>query len=484
MSGPTVALYALGVLILMFAIMASIALHELGHLHYAVKFGCRVSQYMVGFGPTVWSRTIGETEYGVKLVPLGGYVKIIGMFSPATREQERISRGEAVDESAASAQEAQDALQSAGRQAEATGQPQELRLRKSNTGLFAMMVSQTRAAEFELVEPGDRDRLFYKLPAAKKILVMLAGPGVNIALAFGCFLAVFGIYGTHDVVPTGRPVVAAVSDCVIPEHENRSVCEPGDQPTPGKAAGLQPGDGIVSFNGARISSWDQLSELIHANGSGTMEILVVRGGQEVALKQANSVAIPRDLDGAGPESQATVGFVGISPESHEVVAHRGPIFVMDQMAEMTAHAVTSVVDLPGRVFNVAQAILGLDQRSQDGPMSVIGGSRLAGEVASSQAEGLDVGGKAALLCMVIGSFNLFIGIFNLVPLLPLDGGHIAGAAYEGLRRRLARLFKRPDPGHINVAAQLPLAYCLGFVLLAMSMVLMVGDVIVPLKSGL
>src|SRR5699024_6111182 len=97
---------ALGVVIFLLALGVSIALHELGHLYYAKKFGCRVSQYMVGFGPTVWSwrptrklaggrREPGETEYGIKLIPLGGYVKIIGMFPPATKEQERISRGEA-----------------------------------------------------------------------------------------------------------------------------------------------------------------------------------------------------------------------------------------------------------------------------------------------------------------------------------------------------------------------------------------------------
>lgn len=478
MSGPAIALYALGVLIFLFAIMASIALHELGHLHFAKKFGCRVSQYMVGFGPTVWSWKKGETEYGIKLVPLGGYVKIIGMFPPATKEQETIADGKGV--SAAQRQ----VLQAACDEAEQTGEPQELRLRKSNTGLFAMMVSQTRAAEFELVEPADHDRLFYKLPASKKILVMLAGPGVNIAIAFLCFLAVFGIYGTHDVVPTGRAVAVAVSDCVIPEHEKRTACTDADPVSPGKAAGLEPGDEIIVFNGQPVRDWDRLSQLIHTNGSGPMQLTVIRDGQRLELRPSRTVAIERHFGSARSPKVERVGFVGISPESREVVTRHGPLYVLDRMVEMTAHAVTSVVDLPGRVINVAGAILGLDQRSQDGPMSVIGGSRLAGEVASSAAPGLDVAGKAALLGMVVGSLNLFIGIFNLIPLLPLDGGHIMGAAYEGLRRRLAKLFKRPDPGHINVAAQLPLAYALGFVLLAMSMVLMIGDVIVPLSSGL
>lgn len=179
-----------------------------------------------------------------------------------------------------------------------------------------------------------------------------------------------------------------------------------------------------------------------------------------------------------------VGFVGIEPERHEVVTRHGPLYVLDYMADTTGHAVMSIATLPAKVYNVAQAIFGQEERAQDGPMSVIGGSRLAGEVAASDLEGLDPAGKAALLGLVIGSFNLFIGVFNLIPLLPLDGGHIVGAAWEGLRRHLARLRRRPDPGFVNVAAQLPFAYALGFALLSMSLVLMLGDIIVPLKSGL
>lgn len=483
MSGSAILLYGLGVLVFLIAIMASIALHELGHLHYAKKFGCRVSEYMVGFGPTLWSRRRGECEYGLKLIPLGGYVKIIGMFPPATKEQAGIAAGHVASRAAGSApdREQQRAL---GDGTASTAEQSTLRLRRSNTGLFALMVSQTRAAEFELIEPGDRDRLFFKLPTTKKILVMLAGPGVNIALAFLCFLVVFGVYGTRELVPTGQPVIAAVSDCVIPETENRVACRPGDPVGPGRAAGLESGDRIVAFNGVQVTSWDHLSALIQANGAGPMDLVVARGGEELVLPRTHSVAILRDLDGPGPGQPAVVGFVGINPESRTLVTRHGPLYVMARMGEMTAHAVVSVVGLPGRVANVAQAILGVEQRAPDGPMSVIGGFRIAGEVASSQAQGLDVAGKAAMLGMIVGSFNLFIGVFNLIPLLPLDGGHIIGAAWEGTRRRLARLFKRPDPGFVNVAAQLPLAYCLGLALLAMSLVLMIGDVLVPLRSGL
>lgn len=494
MSSVEIALYTLGVVIFLGAIFVSIALHELGHLYYAKKFGCRVSQYMVGFGPTIWSRKKGETEYGIKLIPLGGYVKIIGMFPPETDREKRISRGEKVEKvsfdatatvspgaasAAAPAQEGTSANTIAHTAAAAT-EDEPLTLRKSNTGLFAQMVSQTRAAEFEFVEPGDRDRLFYKLPATKKILIMLAGPGVNITLAFLCFLAVYGLYGVHTIEPTGRAVVSVVSDCVIPETENRQVCQEGDAVSPARAAGLEPGDQIVVFNGQQITSWDQFSDLIHVNHDEMMTLAVQRDGEQVTLQPTRMVAMERDLEGTG--ELTTVGFLGVEPESTEVVTRHGPIYTMLYMGEMTAHAVSSVVELPARVYNVAAAIVGQDERAQDGPMSVIGGSRLAGEVASSDAEGLDVAGKAALLGLVIGSFNLFIGVFNLIPLLPLDGGHIVGSAYEGIRRWIARTLKRPDPGHVNVARQLPIAYALGFVLMSMSLVLMIGDIVVPLKS--
>lgn len=148
MTGPEVALYALGVVIFLAAIFVSIALHELGHLYFAKKFGCRVSQYIVGFGPTVWSLKKGETEYGIKLIPLGGYVKIIGMFPPETDREQQISPGEQVPVDTAAAPAHQEAHSDVLVAASAATPDAPLTLRKSNTGLFAQMVSQTRAAEF------------------------------------------------------------------------------------------------------------------------------------------------------------------------------------------------------------------------------------------------------------------------------------------------------------------------------------------------
>lgn len=469
----TVLLYVLGVVIFLFAIFGSIALHELGHLYYAKKFGCRVSQYMVGFGPTIWSRRYGETEYGIKLVPLGGYVKIIGMFPPETEHEKRAAAGEKVKKIADAAE-----LTAAAEQAEKTDEPQTVALRKSNTGMFTQMISQTRAAEFELVEPGDSDRLFYKLPWTKKILVMLAGPGINIALAFVCFLGVYGIYGTHELEPTGSTVIGTVSDCVIPASSERTECTDDDKTSPASAAGLQEGDQVLAVNGHEVSTWDEMSARVKQTQDDSLSLLVLRDGQQTLLQTVQTVSVPNE-DGTG-----TVGYLGVGQEYREVVTHHGPIYTMQHMGEMTAHAVSAVAELPGRVWNVAQAIVGNEQRAEDSPMSVIGGSRLAGEVAASQIQGLTMWDKAAMMGLVIGSFNLFIGVFNLIPLMPLDGGHIAGATWEGIRKSTAKLFRRPDPGYVNVARQLPLAYCLGLALVSAGVVLMIGDVVVPLSSGL
>ena len=156
----------------------SIGLHEVGHMVPAKKFGVKVTQYFVGFGRTVWSTRRGETEYGLKAIPLGGYVKLVGMLPPAKDDP--------------------------------LGRP-----RQSNTGMFTQLISDARHAEAELIKPGDEDRLFYRLPWWKKVIVMAGGPTVNLVIAFLLFAGIFGIYG----VPEPTTTVSAVSECVITAEE-------------------------------------------------------------------------------------------------------------------------------------------------------------------------------------------------------------------------------------------------------------------------
>jgi membrane-associated protease RseP (regulator of RpoE activity) len=441
--------YTLGVLIFVFAILASIGLHEFGHLIPAKKFGGKVTQWFVGFGPTVFSRRIGETEYGVKAIPLGGYVKIVGMLPPGKGEEA------VVDEHG------------------------ETLVRQSNTGMFTQLISDARAAEWEHVKPEDSDRLFYKFRSWQKVVVMAGGPMVNIAIAFFLFWGVFATVG-QIVGADAEPVVDEVIPCIVPADEDGRACtaeELRDNPSPAAAAGLQAGDRFVSFNGTPVTDWEQVQQAIRDNGDGTATMVVERDGEQVELEATTQVE-PRPIDAASPEELTPVGFLGVMPVATPIYETGGPVYTAQQMGGMAVDTVQALAQLPVKVWGVAKAIVGLEERDPYGPVSVVGGGRLAGEVAAHDA--FPVQDKVVSLVMLIAGFNFFIGMFNFLPLLPLDGGHIAGALWEALRRGVARLRGRPDPGYVDVAKLLPVAYVVGAAMLVMGVVLIVGDLVVPL----
>jgi membrane-associated protease RseP (regulator of RpoE activity) len=438
----TVLMFTIGVVLFVVGLGISIGLHEAGHMVAGKAFGVKVTQYFVGFGRTVWSRQRGETEYGLKAFPLGGYVKMIGMLPP-------------------------------GRDADPS------KLRNSNTGMFAQLVSDARAAEYEHIEPGDEDRLFYRRPWWKKVIVMGSGATVNLVLAFLLFGAVFMLHGAQETTTT----VHKVSDCVIAATAKNvdvptRACTPADPVAPARAAGLKAGDRIVAFNGTKIDSWDQLSNAIRANRDGAATIVVQRHGDRVTLHTNTTVsARPESLD--HPTTIVKVGFLGVTPDV--VLRKQGPGYVVTTMADYTWKTVQALGTLPAKLVDVSKAALGLEPRSADSPMSVVGASRVAGEVASDHQ--IPVGDRFFGLLALLGGINLFVGMFNFVPLLPLDGGHIAGALYEAVRRGTARLLHRPDPGYFDVAKLLPVAYVMAGLILVMSVVLIYADIVAPVQLG-
>ncbi|MCK5929453.1 MAG: site-2 protease family protein [Nocardioides sp.] len=446
-------LYLLGVVLFVGAILVSIGLHELGHMIPAKRFGGKVTQYFIGFGPTVWSRQVGETEYGLKAIPLGGYVKIVGMLPPGAAELGEVTY-------------------------DAEGQ-QVTRVRKSNTGLFTQLISDARAAEWELVQPGDEDRLFYKLPPWKKIVVMAGGPSVNILIAFALFWGIYATYGNVvDIeAEAGPPVIDTVSECVIPFTEEGRACTDSDPLAPAYEAGLRPGDVVTSFNGTAVTGWDQLRELIRGNADGDAVIGYERDGQ--LLTGETSTTVQARPTGDSTETLTEVGFLGVTPTVRYVTETGGPIYTARQMAGMTKDTVVALGQLPVKVWGVAKAIVGVEERAIDSPVSIVGGGRIAGTVSSTDQ--LDVAEKAVSLAGLVAGFNLFIGLFNFLPLLPLDGGHIASATWEWVRRGWARLFRRPDPGYVDAAKLLPVAYVVASALLVMGVVLIVGDLVVPVQ---
>lgn len=429
----TVVYYSLGVVIFVVAILVSIALHELGHMVWAKKFGGKVTQYFVGFGNTVWSKKIGETEYGLKSIPLGGFVKIIGMLPP----------------------------------------DKDGHLRQSNTGLFTQLAADARAAEWELVGEDDEGRLFYKMAWWKKVIVMAAGPTVNIAIAFFIFFGLFATYGNISD-PVTRTEVQEVQPCIVPYEESGRVCTDQDPVSPAEEAGLQPGDEFVSFNGVAIDEWTDLQQMIRDNSDGRAVIEVRRDGRLETLT-TNTTVQARPASN-GDETLTQVGFLGVVPLTEPETG--GLFYTTGQMGHMTVDTVKALADLPVKVWGVGKAIVGTQERDPEGPMSVVGGGRIAGETAAHEA--FPVQEKAVFLLMLIAGFNFFIGMFNFVPLLPLDGGHIAGALWEAIRRGWAKLRRRPDPGHVDVAKLLPVAYVVAGAFLLMSVILIVGDLVVPI----
>ncbi|MEI8411157.1 MULTISPECIES: M50 family metallopeptidase [unclassified Kribbella] len=431
----TALLTFLGIVLFVAGILISVGLHELGHMLPAKAFGMKVTQFFVGFGRTIWSTKRGETEYGIKAIPAGGFVRIIGMMPPAKGEDPT-------------------------------------KVRKANTGPIQSMVENARSAEYETISAEDNGRLFYQKVWWKKLIVMASGPLVNVAIAFVLFGGLFMLYGAN----VAQTTVATVTDCVIPASQASAdrKCESGDKVSPAKTAGFQVGDRIESFNGTRISSWDELTPLIRANTDKPATIVVERNGQQVTL-QTNTI-INQVRDEAGSDKIVSVGFLGVSPEMK--VERQDFGFVVNKMGELTVATVQAIGNFPEKLVGVAKSIVGGD-RDENSPMSVVGASRVAGEIASNQS--LTGGERIAFLISLLASLNLFLALFNFIPLLPLDGGHMAGAIWEGIRRGVAKLFGRPDPGYVDVAKLLPVAYVAASVIVVMGVLLVIADIVNPIR---
>ena len=404
-------------------IMASIALHEVGHLVPAKIFGVRVPKYFVGFGKTLWSTRRGETEYGVKLLPLGGYVRLMGMYPPAT---------------------------------------------SAPKGRLGQLADGAREAEWSEITATDvaTNRLFYQKKTWQKLIVMAGGPLMNILLAFLIFLGINLGYGQTQQTLT----VAVVTPCL--EVAPATCVAP-----PAKQAGVQVGDTIVALNGTRVSTWRELVGLLRGQGDGELRFTIDRPGTgELVLLPVHGVFRQlADLD--DPSKTVTVGFAGMS--SATAVVRVGPVGTAKDMWTMTTQSVKALATFPAKVFMTAYDLVTGKPRDVNGPLSVIGASVAAGELATTDQ--LTQSGRIASYFSLLGGVNLFVAILNLVPLLPFDGGHIAGAVWEALRRGWARLVRRPDPGFVDTARLLPVAYVVGAFLMITGVILVLADIISPIR---
>ncbi|MER2091525.1 MAG: site-2 protease family protein, partial [Saccharopolyspora rectivirgula] len=374
-------------------------------------------------------RKIGDTEYGVKLIPFGGYIRMIGMFPPKKDEEYG---------------------------------------RTASSAPWRMMIEDAREAAAEEVTPEDQHRQFYQRKPWKRIIVMVAGPVMNLILAVGIFAAILMGHGIQQ----GTTTVSSVSECVLPATADTTQCPPGAPPSPAAAAGFRPGDRIVEFNGRSYESWEDL-QLAIRESSGTVSVVVERDGQLLTLHPTLLQTERPKLN--SPSEYETVGFLGLTPTMQLVKQDLGG--VVETIGGFVSLTAQKVVELPQRIPDLVSAIAG-GEREQDTPVSIVGASRLGGEVlASEEFGGFD--DRIMVMFNLLAGVNLSLFVLNMLPILPLDGGHIAGALWESVRRGFAKLTRRPDPGPFDTAKLMPLAYAVSLLFIAYSLLIVVADIVNP-----
>ncbi len=391
----------IGVLAFVFALLFSIMVHEYGHYITAKRYGMRVTEFFLGFGKRIWSTQRGETEFGIKAIPAGGYCKISGM---SVRDE----------------------------------------------------------------MPADiAHRAFYKARTREKLVVLGSGSVLHFILGF---LFLFILFTGVGVVKS-LPIIQEVLPCVPAKTE----CTSSDPISPAKQAGLLPGDEVVGINGVRNLEWSEISPVLRESAGKQISLVILRDGSEINIEL---VAATRTVDGEDR------GFIGIVNKYGLV--KENPISAIGSSAEATAQlfvgSIKALLGLPQQIPTlIRQTFLG-EERGTDGLVGIVGVARATGETASSS--NLTMGEKIATFLLIIASLNIFVGIFNLIPILPLDGGHIAVALFEGARRQIYRIRGRTEPGKVDIEKLTPITVIVLVALIFLTALLLIADIFNPINFNL
>jgi membrane-associated protease RseP (regulator of RpoE activity) len=402
--------YIIGVVLFALGIGIAVALHEFGHMLTAKAFGMRVRRYFIGFGPKIFSFRRGSTEYGLKLIPAGGFCDIAGMT--------------ALDE----------------------------------------------------VTEEEAPHAMWRYPTWKRVVVLGAGSVTHFILGFLVLYLMalsLGLPNSSDA-----PLVSGVANCVSGVNLKtlaEQPCKPGD-PAPAKAAGLQAGDKIISVGGQPTTTFTQVSTQVQKS-KGATQFVIDRGGRHLTLTidvaQVQGVTVAQQAASTPPTHLTTIGMIGVVPA--RFLPYNGITAIggtAGYTGQMFAGVWTGIKQLPNKVPSLVAAIGGA-KRDINSPMSVVGVSRLGGEAVQ--------GSQWAIFWLLMATLQFFLGVFNLLPLLPLDGGHIAVVLYERVRDALRRLRGRPAGGPVDYTKLAPLTMVVVFLGGAMVLLSVTADIVNPIR---
>jgi len=389
----------IGVLAFVIALLLSVMIHEFGHYITAKRYGMRVSEFFLGFGKRLWSFTRGETEFGLKAIPAGGYCRIEGMT--------------ATDE----------------------------------------------------MPPGEESRAFFRASSGRKLIVLGAGSFLHFVLGFIILLIIFAGIGTAKPTST----ISEISSCV---PRLNAACADTDPKSPALLAGLQAGDVITSINGMPVNDWAEDVEVIRTSADKELIIDIERNGQPQTI---SVVAATRVVDGK------EYGFLGIVNESKLV--RNAPFTSIKNSAivswDFISGAVKAIISLPSKIPALWGATVSGTERDPNGLVGIVGVAQVTGQAASS--DGLSTSERIQTFLLIIASLNFFVGVFNLLPILPLDGGHMAVAIADEVRALIARIRGRARPEGINVNKLAPFTMVIFVLLAALTVLLLAADIINPIQ---
>ncbi|WP_028476525.1 RIP metalloprotease [Nocardia sp. CNY236] len=393
--------FAFGFVLFALGITLSIALHECGHMWAAQATGMKVRRYFIGFGPKIFSFRRGETEYGVKALPLGGFCDIAGMT--------------ALDE----------------------------------------------------LDPKDLDRAMYRQATWKRLLVMSGGIAMNFLLGF--FLIVVVAVGWGLPRLADPPAKIGAVQCVSDHNPDRSYQACTGQ-GPAQRGGLRPGDVVTAVNGVGVSTWFEFTAQTQKQ-TGVIRYTVERDGQSLQVS-VQPQQVVRYTDSGEQLEISAVGVTLDVPESPQYDVFTAIPASAQFTADLSVRTVHSLLQLPAKVTALWDAVTG-GERDPETPLSVLGASRIGGETAER--------GLWQSFILVLASLNFFLAVFNLLPLLPLDGGHIAVVLYEKIRNTI-RGWKGLAPGApVNYLKLLPATYAFVVIGGAYMLLTLAADIVNPIR---